>query len=256
MVLLRTAAFIWLALLLVLGLLGFCTVEALKSPAQILMHERRGAFCSARVDHSDDTAFISCEECKVDFERLKHVFKHETNDGKKYRTAATLCNKFVSMFGYSPEEYCPKLYSTYLESIEYVIHADMFPNLCHIVGLCPDEELRNCRDRRLDVPSVDNYSDLNYRDIDFTAENNRVNGGYFNRKTPRDGSVFRDRFGSTSPNITFVQISDIHFDPEYKEGASTSCLQVVCCHGLFGEPIDITEVLEARRAGPFGDYHC
>ncbi|GFN82485.1 chitin binding beak protein 1 [Plakobranchus ocellatus] len=225
-----------------LALLGF--VRAL-TPAQIMMHERRKEFCAPGTVASNDAAFMSCDECKAYEEHLTDVLKHETRPSQHYKIARDVCNKFVSMFGHNSTIKCPSLLKTFLKSIEYVIQADKLPDVCHLVGLCPDRDL-----------ATDDYMNMNEAGLNestFPVKDIRFRD--LKHKTPLKNILIDawPRTMSNSSNITFVQISDIHFDPEYAEGSPTQCARVVCCHKVFQEDAMSAEYL---FAGPFGDFNC
>lgn len=50
-------------------------------------------------------------------------------------------------------------------------------------------------------------------------------------------------------DLTIVQISDIHFDPEYKPGSLADCEEPLCCRVT-----QAGEILEESKAGYWSDY--
>ncbi|GFS14477.1 sphingomyelin phosphodiesterase [Elysia marginata] len=195
----------------------------------MMMHDRRRAFCAPEIDPENDGAFIACDECKGYVDKIKHVLKHETNQSQKHSAAYNACHKFLSMFGHNPEAHCPELLDSHLESIELVIHVDKLPDVCNLLGLCPDDEL----DASYISPGLDdNHLSLDNYELLYTGLDDSGNDVSYNYDGLRDEGIefpHPVRSEQSSPNITFVQISDIHFDPAYAQG---------------------------RRAGPFGDFNC
>ena len=94
----------------------------------------------------------------------------------------------------------------------------MLPDVCHIMGLCPDEDLQFCSNQGAKEISFDSNPELGYREDIITREDDHYNGGTGDYQSyNEDKNAFHNLLGETSSNITFVQISDIHFDPEYAE---------------------------------------
>lgn len=51
-------------------------------------------------------------------------------------------------------------------------------------------------------------------------------------------------------NLTIIQITDIHYDPNFSEGSPVDCGLYACCHKVNNTPSRST-----RTAGYWGDYH-
>ena len=51
-----------------------------------------------------------------------------------------------------------------------------------------------------------------------------------------------------------LQLSDMHVDINYLQGASVECRGFVCCHIREGEQLDSVDL--NLRAGPYGDSNC
>eukprot|EP00698_Gefionella_okellyi_P024910 TRINITY_DN8933_c0_g1_i2.p1 TRINITY_DN8933_c0_g1~~TRINITY_DN8933_c0_g1_i2.p1 ORF type:complete len:387 (+),score=48.61 TRINITY_DN8933_c0_g1_i2:162-1322(+) len=56
------------------------------------------------------------------------------------------------------------------------------------------------------------------------------------------------RTSGLKPPIRMLQLSDLHFDPEYVPGTVADCGDVLCCRA--------EDVRGTRLAGPYGDYNC
>ena len=57
----------------------------------------------------------------------------------------------------------------------------------------------------------------------------------------------REPIDTTAPTLRMLQLTDTHFDPLYKEGASVYCDASVCCH----EPASNYSRI---KSGKFGSY--
>ena len=90
--------------------------------------------------------------------------------------------------------------------------------ICHRVGLCPAPPPAGPPIAGVPVPS--NVTDLRGQ-----------------RKWP---------MWSTSGSGTFLHLTDMHWDPQYREGLTTLCPLPLCCRDSAGN----------GSAGPFGDYNC
>ena len=53
-----------------------------------------------------------------------------------------------------------------------------------------------------------------------------------------------------------IQISDLHIDFAYKEGAANECNFPICCRDNGPGHVEFTDSATAGKAGKWGDYKC
>jgi hypothetical protein len=123
-------------------------------------------------------------------------------------------------------------------------------DICMFLNLCFPDPIATTKAQRSHLPADKPFASQSYarkRDVGRRGEGSRrgvsdpegVPGG-----SRRGGS---DPEGVPEGAIKVVQLTDIHIEPDYAEGAPTNCGLPVCCMAAY---------TGTGNAGPLGDYNC
>lgn len=89
------------------------------------------------------------------------------------------------------------------------------------------------------------------KNLEFTVNINEKNVGKKSLELTADvtaeATVVESRAAS-GESLTIIQITDIHYDPQYAEGSQADCELYACCR-------DANSSASTRTAGRWGDYH-
>lgn len=168
---------------------------------------------------------LSCQECQDITFKAREIISSKTSLTKKRDALAELCLGAVPPGDYNLPLTCKFLVKQYYPSLAKLTgegwHKEQ--EICWSVGICEDTRVNNT------LPMSQLARDQ----------------GMGVKLTPVQVSK---RSQVPSETFTFVQLSDIHIDPQYTVGASTKCFAPICCQKK--------SITGSGSAGKWGDYNC
>ena len=144
--------------------------------------------------------YTHCQKCLTFARQFKAIKEKHGFDALMQNLKKVVCPLVKSKFD---EDVCEGMANKYGHLVTQSFYSKFLSGyfFCEKIDLCPTEEQKN------------------YLSADEYAKKLLENKGSKHKEKPYKGGEI----------LRMLQVTDLHIDPQYKEGSSTSCLKPICC---------------------------
>ncbi|CAD6992254.1 unnamed protein product [Ceratitis capitata] len=191
------------------------------------IHSHKDIFTRNVVDLGAADQFVVCTTCRATMSVLGDMFRDpegELNGPSAEENAKSVVLDICDRLKLSTKEVCTGLFDLNWSIVEYIIHNTV-----------------------ADTRSLCGTLPINFCKVKQTEYNFKLN---IDTSAPTVESSKSDIPGKSGSDLKIVQLTDIHYDPEYEPGALAECEEPLCCQ----RSSKTASVESSKQAGYWGDY--
>lgn len=203
---------------------------------------------------------LSCGLCEEAVSEIRRIIELNSTFEEVYPLAVDVCEVLLGKAHIDGKYICPGIISGYGPPIQFVGSQIILDptTICQDLNICPPSSNSTPAKQKAGKESLSpsygktrggKLSRLSQSDFSLPAWGSKFpsvgnRSAVPLRELPKKKPVRPD---AQSKTITFLQLTDIHFDAYYAEGSPTDCNIHFCCRSWYHGN---------GSAGHYGDYHC